>query len=99
MAAEVGELLEARGRGDQVVDLLVEALVQPSAGGDVHRGGAGQRGCGLLEHLGGLGGEPVAGRPPELVDRLLDAVDRQLAVQVGDLVGRAHLLASLSIRR
>ena len=99
MAAEVGELLEARGSGDQVADLLLEALVHPAAGGGVHGGDARSAPAASSSTSAVWATSRSLGAPPEPVDRLLDAVDRQLAVQVGDLVGCAHCPASLSIRR
>ena len=93
MAAEVGELLEARGGSDQLVDLRLPLSIERAAGAGVERGYARERGRRLLERLGALRGEPVGRRAPELVDRLADSVYREVPVQVGYPL-RAHPDAS-----
>ena len=67
------------GRGDQVVDLLLPAVVDLASGCGVQRGHACQRACCLFDHLGGLGDQSVERGAPEPVDRLLDPVARELA--------------------
>ena len=57
----------------------------------------------LLQRLRALGGEPVAGRVSELVDRLAHAMQGELAIQLCQPLAAhllaAHLLASLSVSR
>ena len=89
VAVEVGELLEACGGADQLLDLRLPLAVKPAAGAGVERGHARQRGGRLLERVGALRGEPVGRRGPERLDRLTDPVKRELPIQVAALARRS----------